>query len=90
MQYSVSERECLAVVLALATLRPYLMGKPFNVYTDHSSLPWLMNIVEPSARLMKGHLRVAEVRFTVTYKTRSQNTQPDALFRLLMTNEALL
>ncbi|CAN8070297.1 unnamed protein product [Agarophyton chilense] len=77
--YSVSEKECLAVVWALSTLRPYLMGVHFTVYTDHASLRWLLNTADPSGRLMRWRLRLAEFDFEVVYKKRVQNTQADAL-----------
>ncbi|CAN8068650.1 unnamed protein product [Agarophyton chilense] len=80
--YSVSEKECLAVVWALATLRPYLMGRHFKEYTDHSALRWLMEITEPSGRLMRWRLRLAEFDSDILYKKGTLNTQADALSRL--------
>ena len=35
--YSTSERECPAVVWALATLRPYLQGEDFIVHSDQAA-----------------------------------------------------
>ena len=80
--YSASERECLAVVFALQTLRPYLLFEKFTVYTDHASLRWLLNIQEPSGRLMRWRLRLAEYDFSIEYKKGICNTQADALSRL--------
>ena len=82
LNYSVSEQECLAVVWALTTLRPYLQGENFIVHTDHSSLRWLMNINDPSGRLMRWRLRLSEFDFEVQYKKGKANTQADALSRL--------
>lgn len=80
--YSVSERECLAVVFALQNLRPYLQGEKFIVHSDHASLRWLMGISEPSGRLMRWRLRLSEFDFQVVYKKGKLNTQADALSRL--------
>ena len=68
LNYSVTEKECLAVVWALDTLRPYLHGEYFTVNTDHSSLRWLMEVAEPSGRLMRWRLRLSEFNFVVKYK----------------------
>lgn len=59
--YSVSEKEYLAMVWALQTLHPYHMGSRFIVITDHFALRWLMSITEPSGNLMRWRLRLRTV-----------------------------
>ena len=87
--YSASERECLAVVWALKTLRPYLMYEKFTVYTDHAALQWLLTIDDPSGRLIRWRLRLAEYDFEVKYKKGKVNTQADALSRLHSSAETI-
>ena len=87
--YSVSEKECLAVVWALQTLRPYLQGTFFVVHSDHSALRWLLEIAEPSGRLMRWRLRLSEFDFRVEYKKGCLNTQADALSRLQTLGETV-
>ncbi len=58
--YSVSERECLAVVYGITTCRPYLFGEHFVVNAYRAALRWLMEISDPSGRLMRWRLRLAE------------------------------
>jgi hypothetical protein len=41
--YNTTEREGLAMVYALQKLRNYLLGKNFNMFTNHSSLKYLVN-----------------------------------------------
>ena len=40
-QYSVIQQECLAVVYALKQFRHYLLGRFFELETDHQPLQWL-------------------------------------------------
>ena len=39
--YSVIQRECLAIVFALKQFRYYLLGRAFKLITDHAPLQWL-------------------------------------------------
>ena len=41
--YTVSEKELLAVLWSIEKLRPYVKGYHFTVVTDHSALKWLKN-----------------------------------------------
>jgi hypothetical protein len=41
--YNTTEREGLAMVYALQKFRHYLLGKHFKMFTDHSSLRYLVN-----------------------------------------------
>jgi hypothetical protein len=41
--YNTTEREGLAMVYALQKFRHYLLGKHFKMFTDHSSLKYLVN-----------------------------------------------
>ena len=41
--YTTTEREGLAMVYALQKFRHYLLGSHFKMFTDHSSLKYLVN-----------------------------------------------
>jgi len=41
--YTVTELECLAVLLAIRKCRMYVESHKFKVVTDHSTLRWLTN-----------------------------------------------
>lgn len=39
--YSVIQKECLAIVYATKQFRHYLLGRQFQLHTDHAPLQWL-------------------------------------------------
>ncbi|CAG9129442.1 unnamed protein product [Plutella xylostella] len=52
--YSITERETLAVITALEHWRCYLEnGQTFTVYTDHSALKWFLSLTNPTGRLAR-------------------------------------
>ncbi|KAI4897785.1 hypothetical protein NFI96_003241 [Prochilodus magdalenae] len=79
--YSTTEKECLGVIWALEHFRPYIEGLPVTVYTDHSSLTWLMSRPNPSGRLARWCLRLQDFDVRFVHKPGLKNTVPDALSR---------
>jgi hypothetical protein len=49
--YNTIEREGLAMVYALQKFRHYLLGKHFKMFTDHSTLKYLVNKPVLGARI---------------------------------------
>ena len=80
--YSVTERECLAVVWAIGKFRPYIEAYDFRVVTDHSSLRWLCSMKNPTSRLARWALELQAHRFTIEHRKGALNNVADALSRL--------
>src|SRR5215467_12684321 len=80
-RYSVTEIECLAVLFGVEKFRPYLEGRFFTLITDHNSLKWLMELVNPSARLQRWALKLQEFTFNIQHAKARDNTVPDVLSR---------
>ncbi|CAB0040694.1 unnamed protein product [Trichogramma brassicae] len=66
--YSVTERECLAVLWAIQKFRPYVEGYRFRVITDHSSLRWLHNLRNPTGKLSRWSLELQQFDYIVEHR----------------------
>ena len=80
--YSVTERECLAVVWAIQKIRPYIEGNEFKVVTDHSSLRWLCQMKNPMSRLARWALELQGHKFMVDHRKSTLNHVAHALSQL--------
>lgn len=82
--YAATERECLAVILAVEKFRPYIDGCHFTVITDCSSLLCLQNMREPTSRLARWALRLQAYDFKLLHRKGKHNVVPDALSRMFV------
>ena len=78
--YSVIQRECLAIVFALKQFRHYLLGRYFTLLTDHAPLQWLAG-QKMEGLLARWALATQEYDFTVSYRKGTANSNADALSR---------
>jgi hypothetical protein len=81
LNYSTVEKECLALVWACKHFRPYLLGRKFQIFTDHKALQWIFNVKDSSSRLLRWKLSLEEFEYEVKYKPGKQNANADGLSR---------
>lgn len=81
--YSVTEREALAVLTALEHWRCYLEnGQTFTVYTDHAALKWFISLTNPTGRLARWGVRLSAFNFIIKHRRGKENVIPDTLSRI--------
>ena len=80
-QYSVIQRECLAVVHALKQLRHYLLGRRFRIITDHAPLQWL-SAQKMEGMLCRWALALQEYDFDIVHRKGALHSNADALSRI--------
>jgi RNase H-like domain found in reverse transcriptase len=80
--YSTTDKECLAIVWEILTLRPYLEGMRIIVRTDHHSLRWVLNLADAQGRLARRRLRLQEFEYEVQYLPGLSHHGADMMSRL--------
>ena len=73
------EKECLAIKLATAAFKVYLLGRPFTIQTDHRLLEWLDRLKENNPRLCQWSLALQPFDFTVEHRSGVNNLNANAL-----------
>ena len=81
-RYSAVELECLAIKWALDSLRYYLLGRSFQLETDHRALQWLGKMRDTNSRITRWYLSLQQYSFTVKYRPGASNRVADFLSRI--------
>ena len=79
--YSVIEKECLAIVYGIRKFQKYLYGKEFIIQTDHAPLAYIQKCKIESPRIMRWALFLQCYRFKVEAIKGSENVFADYLSR---------
>nr|GEZ19909.1 reverse transcriptase domain-containing protein [Tanacetum cinerariifolium] len=80
--YTITEKEMLAVVYAFKKFRSYLIMNKSIMYTDHSALKYLFSKKDSKARLLRYVLLLQEFTFKVIDTKGAENLAADHLSRL--------
>ena len=81
LNYTTTEKEFLAVVFALKKFHPYLLGTKTIIFTDHSSLRYLMLKKDTKAQLIRWILLLQEFDLKFRDKKGVKNVIADHLSR---------
>lgn len=66
--YSTIERELLGIIFGIKQFRCYLYGRRFTIITDHRPLKWILSLKDPTSRLARWALLLAEYEFDVIHR----------------------
>ena len=81
-RYSTIELECLAIIESLKRIRHYLIGRHFEILTDHKPLEWFSS-QKSVGKLWRWALIIQEFDFEINYRPGNKNHNADALSRLV-------
>ena len=82
-----TEHEGLAIVYALQKFRHYLLGGHFKMFTDQSTLKYLVNKPMLGGKICKWILLFQEFDFEIIVKLGHLNVSPDHLSRIETSEE---
>lgn len=82
LNYSVIEKEALALILSLQHFQVYLdSGRPLKVFSDHNPLAFLNSLQNPNQRLMRWALFLQPYHLDIQHIKGKDNVLADALSR---------
>jgi hypothetical protein len=76
--YPTHDLELVAIVHAIKIWRHYLLGNPYNIYTDHKSLKYIFTQSELNVRQIKWLELIKDYKLEVHYHPDKANVVADA------------
>jgi hypothetical protein len=86
--YSVTEKEALALIVSIKYFRSYIEGRDFTVFTDHHALKYLMTLKEAKGRLARWQIFLQQFLLNIKHRPGALLTDADVLSRLCPPNVA--
>ena len=91
VNYSITKKECLALVWSLQKFRPFIWGCKVIIITDHEALCWLRTKKDLAGRLARWSLCLQEYEVQIQYRSGKLHQNADCLSRNpLLTQEEVL
>jgi transposase InsO family protein len=87
--YTATERELLAIVLATRKWRQFFYGKTFVAETDHKPLSGQWDWKDPYGKITRWANELRQFDITIKYRKGKDNEGPDALSRAMAADEML-
>jgi hypothetical protein len=81
VNWTVTEKECYAVIWSIKHFRPYIYGTNFDVITDHRALVWLFGLKDPTGRLARWATYLQAYDFKIIHRKGSEHIAADAISR---------
>eukprot|EP00253_Pinus_taeda_P011525 PITA_11525 len=82
LNYTVTEKEFLAVIHAINKFRHYITGYPVILYTDHSAIKYLANKPVTNDRITRWLILLQEFDITIKDRPGKENPVVDFLLRM--------
>jgi hypothetical protein len=79
--YTIMEKELLAIVKAVKFFRPELYGNEFLIFTDNSAVASILNIPMPQGRIARWILFLTEFKYSIQHRKGKDNIVADFLSR---------
>ena len=80
--YSVTQKEMLAIVYFVRAYRHYLLGRRFVLRTDHAALQWLFSFKDPTGMIARWITSLSAYDMAIVYRKGKENGNADALSRM--------
>ena len=87
LNFSVTEKECFAIIYSLKKFRYYLLGRKFVIKSDHRCLNSIFKTPDPTERIARWILTFSEFEANINYLKGRQNIPADVLSRDIKTIE---
>ena len=80
--YAIGDLEALAVVSAVKYFHHYLTSKKFKIFTDNTSVSYLLSLKNPKGRLARYLLYLQSFDFELIYKPGNTHGNADGISRI--------